>query len=534
MFELRPYQRLATDAAKDFLRTSIEPALIDAAPAAGKSFCVAEMARWFREVSGGKRVLCLQPNSKLVKQNVEKFRMTGESCSIFSASAGIKSTRHGVIYATPGTVKNSISRFKEGFCAIIIDEAHGLSPTIISIIEEMRKGNPNIRILGLTGTPYRMNKGYIFRMWPDGKVNDDNVSRDPFFLKMVYRVSAREMLDGGFITPMEICSINDEAIYDTSGVKLLPNGTADHSTVESAFEGHGRRTAAAVRDTMAQVAARGVKGGVMLFAATQRHAQEVLASLPPNNSALSTGDHGILMGREATDDQIVKAYREHRFRYLVSVNKYSVGFDVAHTEFLSLLCYTESPDMLEQRLGRAWRLHPDKPMSYVADYAGNLDRHFPDGDIYNPEIRAGKASDGANGMKCICPDCGAENVFTAKPDTLEFKTDEAGYCLDLTGEQIMTEWGPMPAHFGRRCWGQVPVGGGRLERCGYRWSGKPCPECEAENDIAARYCAECKAEIVDPGEKLRIEFRAMKRDPHQIQTDEVISCLLYTSPSPRD
>lgn len=64
---------------------------------------------------------------------------------------------------------------------------------------------------------------------------------------------------------------------------------------------------------------------------------------------------------------------------------------------------------------------------------------------------------------------------------------------------------------------------GEFVRCEYRWTSKECPHCEAPNDIAARYCTECKGEIVDPNEKLRGEFRALKRDPTKRQTDRVIS-----------
>jgi len=101
--------------------------------------------------------------------------------------------------------------------------------------------------------------------------------------------------------------------------------------------------------------------------------------------------------------------------------------------------------------------------------------------------------------------------------------DSAGYCLDADGVVIETEYGPMAAHFGRRCWGQVRIGGGKHGRCSYRWTSKECPHCDAPNDIAARYCIECKGEIVDPNDKLIGDFRAMKRDPLQRQTDRVVS-----------
>ena len=149
---LRPYQQSTCNAALDYMRTTTSPCLIDAAPAAGKSHMIAYIADRLHEISGGKRILCLAPNAKLVNQNREKMQATGHPSSIFSASAGAKSTRHSIIFGTPGTVANSISRFNDSsYCAVVVDEAHGMTPTIRAIIEAMRLGNPNLRVLGLTG-----------------------------------------------------------------------------------------------------------------------------------------------------------------------------------------------------------------------------------------------------------------------------------------------------------------------------------------------------------------------------------------------
>jgi DNA repair protein RadD len=81
----------------------------------------------------------------------------------------------------------------------------------------------------------------------------------------------------------------------------------------------------------------------------------------------------------------------------------------------------------------------------------------------------------------------------------------------------------MPAHYGRRCQALYRAHGGAHEQCGYRWTCKACPHCDADNDIAARYCKTCKGEIIDPNEKLSIEFKALKRDPTRLQTDEVLA-----------
>lgn len=521
-FNLRPYQARATSAAIDRVRRSVDPVLIDAAPAAGKSFMIAELADELHRMSGGKRVLCLAPSATLVEQNFEKFKLTGEKASIFSASAGSKSTRHFIVFGTPGTVKNSISKFQRDYCAVIVDEVHGLTPTIRAIIDAMRESNPMLRVVGLTGTPYRLGTGYIFRQWPDGRNNGDDTCQDPYFTHCVYRVSAREMLDEGFITPMDIGSIHAES-YDTSGVRLLPNGHPVHEDLERAFEGHGRKTSAIVGDVMHL--SRHRAGGIMYFAATIPHAREVLASLPVNNSAMVTGDESIMFGKSSTRKEVVKSYREKKFRHLVSVGTLTTGFDVSHTEVIALLRYTESAALVQQILGRAWRLDDAKDRSLLLDYAGNVERHFEDGDIYNPVIKARKGKDDKGGfLPILCPDCGYENAFSGNDEYIDMPHDENGYLMGLDGHRIEGEFGHISVHYGRRCNGLVRMGAlGQHDRCGYRWNGKPCPSCDEMNDIAARYCYACKAEIVDPNERLSSEFKALKKDPHQVQVDEVLS-----------
>lgn len=514
-FSLRAYQQTCHDKLVEYLKSSVEPCVIDAAPAAGKSFLIAAIADFLYKVSGGKRVLCLAPSKELIEQNAGKYRLTGEPCSIFSASAGTKSTRHKVVFGSPLTVKNAISKFANGYAGVVIDECHGITPTIKYIIEEMKRANPMLRVIGFSGTPFRMGDGYIYRIDPDGKTLTDDVTRNPYFMKCVHRVSAREMLAAGFITPMRIGAVNASR-YDTSGLHLNRMGQYDAQDVDRAFVGHGRKTAAIVADVVNQ--SRRYSGGVMLFAATVKHAHEIMASLPPAISAMVTGDT-----EKKERNSIIKKYKEGEVRYLVSVGTLTTGFDVPHTQVIALLRKTESSSLLTQIMGRAWRLHEGKEYSVLLDYAENIEEHFPDGDIYNPVIKAGKEKGEAYPIKAKCPACSYVNEFSCLPDYIDTEKDENGYCVDVFGNRIETEFGPLSSHYGRRCFGYVPVGQGKLDRCNYRWSGRPCPACDEPNDIAARYCYVCKAEIIDPNLKLVGEFKAFKKDPYQPQCDEVIS-----------
>ena len=93
---LRPYQKAAHDAAIDWIKKSVDPAVIEAETGSGKSHIIAAVAKSFYEISG-KHVLCTAPSAELVQQNTDKYLLTGEKASIFSASIS-KSLRHPIFY----------------------------------------------------------------------------------------------------------------------------------------------------------------------------------------------------------------------------------------------------------------------------------------------------------------------------------------------------------------------------------------------------------------------------------------------------
>lgn len=518
---LRPYQQESHDAVVDWIKKNRTPCLIEAATGAGKSHIIAAVADTVHRISKGKHVLVLQPSAELVEQNAEKYRATGAKCSIFSASAGEKSLRYPVVFGTPLTVKNRISQFGSKFTVVIIDECHGITPTVLSIIEAMREANPNLRVVGLSATPYRMGTGYIFAQWPDGKPVREDQTREPYFGACVHRIRARALIDMGYLTPPVVGSIG-VASYETMNMQLNGRGQFDAADIDRAFHGQGRKTASIIADIVGQSRDR---QGVMIFAATVRHAEECMQSLPPSLSALVTGKTS-----KADRKRILADFKARKIKYLVNVSVLTTGFDAPHVDVIAMLRATESVGLLQQIIGRGLRLCEGKTNCMVLDYAQNIDRHCPDGDIFSPEVKVSRGGDGEGILTCECPTCGVENEFSPRPNDDGYEVDANGYFLDLDGNRIETEWGAMPAHFGRRCLGMSTVAGD-LVRCGYRWTFKPCPSCDAPNDIAARYCTECKGEIVDPNEKLRIDFKSLKRDPTKVQTDEVIGWKVIPSVS---
>lgn len=509
---LRPYQQAAHDAAINWIKKSVEPAIIEAETGSGKSHIIAAIAKSFYELSG-KYVLCTAPSAELVQQNTDKFLLTGGRASIFSASIG-KSLRYPIVFGTPISIKNSINKFSDRFGLICIDEAHGITPTIKSIIDTMRDKNPMLRVLGLDATPYRLGSGLIYAIDENDKPSAIEECRDPYFKKKLFTIGGRELIDQGYLTQPIIGAIHVDH-YDTLNMQLNSMGKFNANDIDRAYHGQGRKTSAIISDIVNQAKNR---NGVMIFAATVKHAHECLESLPRELSAIVTGE---TPKHERTS--ILARFKRRELKYLVNVSVLTTGFDAPHVDLIALLRATESIGLMKQIIGRGLRIYEGKEDCLILDYAENIDRHCPDHDIFNPKVKSYNAISSGEQIKAICELCKTENTFTARKNEDNLKWDEYGYYVDLDGNRIESEYGALPAHYGRRCLGLHLQRNGKYEQCSYRWTYKNCPECDAENDIAARYCAECKSEIINPNDKLIADFRARKRDPYQIQCDKVLS-----------
>lgn len=511
----RPYQQEAHNEVIAHWKQSTQPVLVEAATGAGKSVIIALLAKTLHNLSGGKRVLCLAPSAELVKQNAEKYELLGEKCSIYSASIS-KSTRHQVIFATEGTFKKVAKRLGHQFAGVIVDECHRITNTVQNIIEDMKETSPNLRVCGLSATPYRLGSGFVFGIGPDDVALPSEIAKDPYFYKCVYSIGARYLIDQGFLTPLKLGDINATQ-YDTSGLKVQSNGQFSNATLKAAFEGWGRKTAGIVADIVAQTQE---SMGVMIFAATVRHAEEVMASLHPGSARMIGGK---VNTAKAERERLVSDFKARKYKYLVSVGTMTTGVDFTHVDCIAILRRTESVSLLQQIMGRGMRLHDDKTECLVLDYAENLETHCPDGDLYKPQIKASYQGE-SQPIECKCELCSRVNLFSARPNNEGYEIDKNGYFCDLTGHRIMIDVAddvraPIPAHYGRRCQHSDLRTG---ERCDYYWSCKECPVCEHQNDIAARYCTSCKAEIVNPNDKLVELHKKHKKDPTQIQCDELL------------
>lgn len=533
---LREYQQEAHDISMSWARKNIDPALIEAATGAGKSHVIAAIAESFYNLSG-KNVLCTAPSAELVSQNHAKFLATGNEASIFSASLGIKSLRHPVVFGTPGTIKNNIAKFGDKFGLIVIDECDGITPTIEHIIDSIRFKNNKLRVIGLTATPYRLKSGLIYAMDEDDKPSREEECASPYFVKKIFTIQARKLINEGYLTAPIIGSIHGDH-YDTKNLKINGMGKFFPADIDRAFVGNERKTSRIVHDIVDQSQYR---RGVMIFAATVKHAEEIMASLPPQLSRMIGGNINT-----GTQDRkrLVQDFKDKKYKYLVSVGTMTTGVDFTHVDVIAFMRATESIRLMQQIAGRGSRVEyaPGMPLDtidqrlaaiaagtkkdfLILDYAENFERHCPDGDLYNPQIKAQVGKKSSTIIVAKCELCNVENEFSARPNYECFGIDEHGYFVDLNKIRIKTDYGDMPAHYGRRCMALHRQDDGKFEQCDYYWTSKKCPDenCNELNDIAARYCRVCKTEIIDPNEKLIDDFKARKKDPYRTQCDKVLS-----------
>lgn len=262
--------------------------------------------------------------------------------------------------------------------------------------------------------------------------------------------------------------------YDFSALKPASSGLFQEEALNRVVAG-SRATPGIIE----QIIARAVdRQGVMIFAATVAHAEEIMGYLPPAEAALITG---------ATPSQerkaLIDAFKARAIKYLVNVAVLTTGFDAPHVDLIAILRPTESISLYQQMIGRGLRLSPGKEDCLILDYAGNP------WDIFAPEVGEPKPDSDSEPVQVECPACGHANLYWGKRD----------------GELVIE-------HFGRRCQGLVEDDEGKKRQCDFRFRFKVCDECGAENDIAARRCHGCDRLLVDADDKLKdaLKLKAAK------------------------
>lgn len=480
MYKLREYQTEAVTKTVSHFRKTKKPAVIVLPTGAGKSLVIAELAR----IAQG-RVLVLAHVKELVEQNFDKYQSYGLKAGIYSAGLGRKETQHKVIFGSIQSVARADESMFANFSIVIIDECHRINSVgdtqYSQVIRKLKEHNPEICILGLSATPYRLDMGWIYEYSYKGIIR---TQEDRFFKKCIYELSLSYMIKNKYLTP-PIKIDSPVACYDFSALKKNNKGFSQ-TQIESTLKDQARVTPGIVKNIL-DMTIEGDRKGVMIFTSTVRHAREILSLLPKEESAIVTGETST-----ETRDEIIVSFKNRDLKYLVNVSVLTTGFDAPHVDVIAILRPTESISLYQQIIGRGLRLSPQKEDCLILDYTGQ------DHNLFSPEISQDKPNEESVLVDVSCPICGFVNKFWG----------------------VIAEEGYLEEHFGRKCQGASEDDlNGSVIPCGYRFRFKICEKCGSENDIAARECSACQFILVDTDSKLK-EAMSLK-DAHVMKPDSM-------------
>ena len=394
------------------------------------------------------RVLVLAHVKELLEQTANTLRKLCPTVAVGLYSAGLKrrDTTQSVIVAGIQSVYDKADQLGS-FQICLIDEVHlvpeageGRYRTLIADLLEL---NPDLRIIGLTATPYRLDSGAICG---PGKL----------FAGICYESSVKDLMNRGFL-----CRLVSKAAVsqvDTSALRVV-RGEFDPEEAGKLFEDAAEPAALEILERTignqrhsvlifcqnvahAQTVARILRGkaaGIRAAGQAQLSAVEGLfGSNPDDVTAGIAADYledeghptdalrysladamGVaeVYGDTPADEraEILADFKAGTLKYLVNVNVLTTGFDAPNIDCVCLLRATASAGLYYQMVGRAFRVDESKTDAAILDFGENVQRHGPV-DMIRPKVKGAKQEDA--GKICpgcrsvvgrnlaVCPDCG--------------------------------------------------------------------------------------------------------------------------------
>lgn len=442
--KLRDYQKKAIELLYAYFQHNTGNPVIEAPTAAGKSVIQAAFIRGVLEQWPLQRILCLTHVKELVSQNSAALRRLypGGSIGVNAAALGSRDTQESVIFASIQSVYRRAHELGR-FDLVMIDEAH-LCPVKTSsgmyrkFIDDCRKYNPRIKVIGFSATPYRLDNGLLI----DG---DSRLFTDIIPAKAA-GMSIDDLLAAGYLAPLTTAPVRthlDTSSVPMRGGEFVLKDLARAVDVDSV-------TKAACDEIIALGADR---DAWLIFASSVEHAHHIQQYLSSQwiRCAVITGE---------TDnderDQAISDYRQGTVRALVNVNVLTTGFDAPHTDLLAFLRPTMSTSLYVQMCGRGMRIHPAKHDCLVLDFAGLIETHGPVNSVQPPRKGKAKEQQQAPVKECRgclmlvhasvreCPYCGEKFEFDMAP-----KISGKASTLDIMAVKGPQRVTPTMATYGR-------------------------------------------------------------------------------------
>ena len=428
-FQLRDYQKAAVEGLYQYWADGRgENPLIVAPTGAGKTAIIAQIvkdAMFFP----GTRVLVLSHVKELLEQGAQGLlRMYPEAdFGFYSASIGQKRLDKPITFAGIQSIYHRAYEMIPAPDLVLIDEAHMVpknSETRYgSFLKELKICNPDVKVVGLTATPYRLDSGRLH----EGK--------GAIFDGVAYDIPVGMLMDQGYLSP--VISKGGLKQIDLSNVKKRGGEFNESDLAMAASDPE------LVAATVAEIIALGQdRKSWLLFASGVDHARMLADGIEAEGYSCE-----VVTGEDTQADRAsrIARFKAGKIRCLVNCNVLTTGFDAPNVDLVALVRATLSTGLYIQMVGRGTRLCEGKENCLILDYGENVARHgFID--AVKPKKQGGSGDGEAPAKQCpecqemlptatrYCPTCSHE--FPAP----ELNHAPKSYGGAMMSNQVVAEW----------------------------------------------------------------------------------------------
>jgi DNA repair protein RadD len=374
----------------------------------GKSHIIAALCKDALQSWPETRILMLTHVKELIAQNAEKMRLHWPNAPMGIYSAGLRQKELGepITFAGIQSVRTKAKQIGH-VDLVIIDEAHLVSHKdeggYRSLLADLIQINPNLRIVGLTASPYRLGHGYI---------TDDPA----IFDALIEPVSIEELIHKGYLSTLR--SKLTATKLEVDGVKKR-GGEYIEAELQAAVDTSDKN-----RMVAAEIVRLGhTRKSWLVFCAGVAHAQHIAEALQAQGITTEcvTGETP-----SAERDRILTDFKAGRITALTNANVLTTGFDAPGIDLVAMLRPTMSPGLYVQMAGRGLRIAPGKTDCLVLDFAGVVEQHGPITAVRPPPKKGDKQGE-APVKVCdhcqeicalsvrVCPACGEAFPEPVKP-----------------------------------------------------------------------------------------------------------------------
>lgn len=384
-YELREHQRRALDMLYDWMRQNKGNPCVVLPTGAGKSVVIAELCREALTGWPETRILMITHAKELIEQNAEKLRSQWPNVpmGIYSASVGSKDLSEPITYAGIQSIHNRADDI--GYVdLVVIDECHAINHEDEGIyrklLNNLKEINPDIRVIGFTATPWRLNHGLI-------------TDKPAIFDALIEPVTIEELIDKGWLAPLRSKVTNFK--YNTDGVKKR-GGEYVENDLQRAVD-TDEQTQRVVSEALPYV--KNSKA-CLVFCCGILHAENVAEEFRRYGVRASHIDGGMCKGER---EGILRKFKNKEIDLLTNCNLLTTGFDYPDIDLILMMRPTMSPILYVQMVGRGLRLKSHTDHCLVLDYAGVVSTHGPITNVIPPQ-KKGKAGNSETPVK-VCDVC---------------------------------------------------------------------------------------------------------------------------------